>query len=172
MPVTRFCVAMVTRQVIILNYDQWTRLHVRIVHPKWPCDQPNRAWRWRTCSVNCGRFMGRRARIPWWWRRLITVRVLISSCLTIKTRNVTDRPRAGRPRKTTTRVDWLISIRARQQPFSTPGRTCSVNCGRFMGRRARIPWWWRRLITVRVLMWPPNAKLPRSAPGVLNGCPW
>jgi hypothetical protein len=38
-----------------------------------------------------------------------------------------------------------------------------------MGRRARIPWWWRRLITVRVLMWPPNAKLPRSAPAVLNG---
>jgi hypothetical protein len=40
----------------------------------------------------------------------------------------------------------------------------NVNCGRFMDRRARIPWWWRRLITVRVLMWPPNAKLPRSTP--------
>ena len=38
-----------------------------------------------------------------------------------------------------------------------------------MGRRARITWWWRRLITVRVLMWPTNAKLPRSAPAVLNG---
>ena len=76
-----------------LSSDQWTRLHVRIVHPKWSCDQTNRAWRWR-----------------------------------------------------------------------------NVNCGRFMGRRARIPWWWRRLITVRVLMWPPNAKLPRSAPAVLNGC--
>jgi hypothetical protein len=37
------------------------------------------------------------------------------------------------------------------------------NClGRFMGRRARILWWWRRLITVRVLIWPSNAKLPRS----------
>jgi hypothetical protein len=45
------------------------------VHPKWSCDQSNRAWRWR--NVNCGRFMGRRARIPWWWRRLITVRVLM-----------------------------------------------------------------------------------------------
>ena len=72
--------------------DQWTHLHVRIVHPKWSCDQSNRAWRWR-----------------------------------------------------------------------------NVNCGRIMGRRARISWWWRRLITVRVLMWPPNAKLPRSAPAVLNG---
>jgi hypothetical protein len=38
-----------------------------------------------------------------------------------------------------------------------------------MVRHARIPWWWRRLITVRVLMWPPSAKLPRSAPAVLNG---
>ena len=74
-----------------LSSDQWTRLHVRIIHPKWLCDQSNRAWRWR-----------------------------------------------------------------------------NVNCGRFMGRRARIPWWWKRLITVRVLMWPPNAKLPRSAPAVLN----
>jgi hypothetical protein len=75
-----------------LSSDQWTRLRVRIVHPKWSCDQSNRAWRWR-----------------------------------------------------------------------------NVNCGRFMSRRARIPWWWRLLITVRVLMWPPNAKLPRSAPAVLNG---
>jgi hypothetical protein len=75
-----------------LSSDQWTRLHVRIVHPKWSCDQSNRTWRW-----------------------------------------------------------------------------LNVNCGRFMGRRARIPWWWRRLITVRVLMWHPSAKLPRSAPAVLNG---
>ena len=37
-----------------------------------------------------------------------------------------------------------------------------------MGHRARIPLWWSRLITVCVLMWPPNAKLPRSAPVVLN----
>jgi hypothetical protein len=72
-----------------LSSDQWTRLHVRIVHPKWSCDQSNGAW---------------------WWR--------------------------------------------------------NVNCGRFIGC---IPWWWRRLITVCVLMWPPNAKLPRSAPAVLNG---
>jgi hypothetical protein len=75
-----------------LSSDQWTRFHVRIVHPKWSCDQSNQAWRW-----------------------------------------------------------------------------CSVNCGRFMGRRARIPWWWKRLITVRVIMWHPNAKLPRRAPAVLNG---
>ena len=47
-----------------LSSDQWTRLHVRIVYPKWSCDQSNQALRWR--NVNCGRFMGRRARIPWW----------------------------------------------------------------------------------------------------------
>ena len=58
-----------------LSSDQWTRFHVLIVYPKWSCDQSNQAWRWR--SVNCGRFMGRRARIPWWWRRLITVRVIM-----------------------------------------------------------------------------------------------
>ena len=38
-----------------------------------------------------------------------------------QTGNVTDRPRAGRPRKTTPREDWLISRRARQRPFSTAG---------------------------------------------------
>jgi hypothetical protein len=58
-----------------LSSDHWTRLHGRIVHPKWSCDQSNRACRWR--NVNCGRFMGRHARIPWWWRRLITVRVIM-----------------------------------------------------------------------------------------------
>jgi hypothetical protein len=51
-----------------LSSDQWTRLHVRIVHPKWSCDQSNRAWQWR--NVNCVRFMGHRARIPWWCRCL------------------------------------------------------------------------------------------------------
>jgi hypothetical protein len=40
-----------------LSSDQWTCLHVRIVHPKWSCDQSNRAWRWR--NVNCGRFRAR-----------------------------------------------------------------------------------------------------------------
>ena len=38
-----------------------------------------------------------------------------------QTRNVTDRPRGGRPRKTTPREDRLISRRARQRPFSTTG---------------------------------------------------
>jgi hypothetical protein len=58
-----------------LSSYQWTHLHVRIVHPKLSCDQSNRARRWRI--VNCGRLMGRRPRTPWWWRRLITVRVLM-----------------------------------------------------------------------------------------------
>jgi hypothetical protein len=38
-----------------------------------------------------------------------------------QTGNVTDRPRAGRPRKVTPREDRLISRRARQRPFSTAG---------------------------------------------------
>ena len=38
-----------------------------------------------------------------------------------QTGNVTDRPRAGRPRKTTPREDRLISSRVRQRPFSTAG---------------------------------------------------
>jgi transposase len=41
-----------------------------------------------------------------------------------KTGNVTDRPRAGRPRKTTPTEDRLISRRARQRPFSTAGALC------------------------------------------------
>ena len=41
-----------------------------------------------------------------------------------QTGNVTDRPRAGRPRKTTPREDRLISRRARQRPFSTAGALC------------------------------------------------
>jgi hypothetical protein len=47
--------------------------------------------------------------------------IIWSFFLTIKTGNVTDRPRAGRPRKTTPREDWLISIWAQQRPFSTAG---------------------------------------------------
>jgi transposase len=38
-----------------------------------------------------------------------------------QTGNVTDRPRAGKPRKTTPREDRLISRQARQRPFSTAG---------------------------------------------------
>jgi transposase len=38
-----------------------------------------------------------------------------------QTGNATDRPRAGKPRKTTPREDRLISRRAQQWPFSTAG---------------------------------------------------
>jgi hypothetical protein len=38
-----------------------------------------------------------------------------------QTGNATDRPRAGRPCKTTPREDRLISRRAQQRPFSTAG---------------------------------------------------
>ena len=41
-----------------------------------------------------------------------------------QTGNVTDRPRAGRPRKTKPREDRLISRRERQRPFSTAGALC------------------------------------------------
>jgi hypothetical protein len=33
----------------------------------------------------------------------------------------------------------------------------------------KVAFCYARLITVRVPIWPPNAKLPRSAPAVLNG---
>ena len=69
-----------------------------------------------------------------------------------QTGNVTDRPRAGRPRKTTPREDRLISRRARQRPFSTAGafrgnlafeghistRTV-IRCLHHQGMRARRP---------------------------------
>jgi hypothetical protein len=42
--------ASVVRSKTRLSSDQWTRLHVRIVHPKWSCDQSNRAWRWRNVN--------------------------------------------------------------------------------------------------------------------------
>jgi hypothetical protein len=51
-------------------------------------------------------------------------------------------------------------FRTNQSLFLLFNTACLLEC---------IPWWWRRLITVRVLMWPPNAKLPRNAPAVLNG---
>ena len=50
----------------------------------------------------------------------------------LQTGNVTDRPRAGRPRKTTPREDRLISRRARQRSFSTAG-------AHHQGMRARRP---------------------------------
>jgi transposase len=76
--------------------------------------------------------MGRLALIPWWWRRLITVRVLMWHPSIIvrlmqrfrQTGNVTDRLRAGRPRKTRPREDRFISRRARQRPFSRAGALC------------------------------------------------
>jgi hypothetical protein len=78
-----------------LSSDQWTRLYVRIVHPKWSCNQSNQAWRWR--------FMGCRApglTIPslYDWCNVFVKRVMFSDC-----------PRAGRPRKTTPREDRLVS---------------------------------------------------------------
>jgi hypothetical protein len=125
-----------------LSSDQWTRLHMRIVHPKWSCDQTNRAWRW--CNVNWT-FYG--AHIPWWWRRLITVCEAVGMHIGgFSHIRVADH----------FRVNHSIIVRLMQRFRQT-------------GNAAHIPWWWRRLITVCVLMWPPNAELLRSAPAVLNG---
>jgi hypothetical protein len=66
------------------------------------------------------------------------------------------------------RVNHSIIVRLMQR-FRRAWRRRKVNWGRSMGGRARISRWWRSLITVRELMSPPNAKLPRSAPTVLNG---
>ena len=68
-----------------------------------------------------------------------------------QTGNVTDRPRAGRPRNTTPREDRPISRRVRQRPFSTTGAlrgnlafgghisTRTVIRRLHQGMRARLP---------------------------------
>ena len=67
--------------------------------------------RWQSVGMQNGGFSHRRV------NHSIIVRLMQRF---LQTGNVTDRPHAGRPRKTTQREDRLISRRARQR-FSTAG---------------------------------------------------
>ena len=72
--------------------------------------------RWQAVGMHNGGFSHRRVADHFRVNHSIIVRLMKR-----QTGNVTDRPRAGRPRKTTPREDRLISRRARQRPFNTAG---------------------------------------------------
>ena len=74
--------------------------------------------RWQTVGMHNGGFNHRRVADHFRVNHSIIVRLMQRYR---QTGNVTDRPRAGRPRKTTPIEDRLISRRARQRPFSTAG---------------------------------------------------
>jgi transposase len=74
--------------------------------------------RWQAVGMHNGGFSHRRVADHFRVNHSINVRLMQR---VRQTGNVTDRPRAGRPRKTTPREDRLISRRARQRPFSTAG---------------------------------------------------
>jgi transposase len=74
--------------------------------------------RWQAVGMHNGGFSHRRVAYLLRVNHSIFVRLMQRFH---QTGNVTDRPGAGRPRKTTPRENRLISIRARQRPFSTAG---------------------------------------------------
>ena len=74
--------------------------------------------RWQAVGMHNGGFSHRRVADHFRVNHSIIVRLMQRFR---QTANVTDRPRAGRPRKTTPREDRLISRRARQRPFRTAG---------------------------------------------------
>jgi transposase len=74
--------------------------------------------RWQAVGMHNGGFSHRRVADHFRAIHSIIVRLMQRFR---QTGNVTDRPRAGKPRKTTPREDRLISRRARQRPFSTAG---------------------------------------------------
>jgi transposase len=74
--------------------------------------------RWQSVGMHSGGLSHRRVADHFRVNHSIIVRLLQRFR---QTGNVTDRPRAGRPRKTTPGEDRLISRRARQRPFSTAG---------------------------------------------------
>ena len=74
--------------------------------------------RWQAVGMHYGGFSHRRVADHFRVNHSIIARLMQRFR---QTGNVTDRPRACRPRKTTPREDRLISRRARQRPFSTAG---------------------------------------------------
>ena len=74
--------------------------------------------RWQAVGMHNGGFSHRRVADHFRVNHSIIVRLIQRFR---QTGNVTDRPRAGRPRKMMLREDRLISRRARQWPFSTAG---------------------------------------------------
>jgi hypothetical protein len=74
--------------------------------------------RWQAVGMHNGGFSHKRVADHFRVNHSIIVRLMQRFR---QTGNVTDRPRAGRPRKTTPREDRFISRRARQRPFSTAG---------------------------------------------------
>ena len=74
--------------------------------------------RWQAVGMHNGGFSHRRVADHFRVNHSIIVRLMQRFH---QTGNVTDRPCAGRPHKTTPREDRLISRRERQRPFSTAG---------------------------------------------------
>ena len=74
--------------------------------------------RWQAVGIYNGGFSNRRVADHFRVNHSIIVRLMQRFR---ETGNATDRPRAGRPRKTTPRDDRLISRRARQRPLRTAG---------------------------------------------------
>jgi transposase len=74
--------------------------------------------RWQAVDMHSGCFSHRRVADHFRYNHSIIVRLMQRFH---QTGNVTDRPRADRPHKTTPREDRLISRRARQRLFSTAG---------------------------------------------------
>ena len=74
--------------------------------------------RWQAVGIHNGGFGHRRVADHFKVNHSIIVRLMQRFR---QTGNVTNRPRASRPRKTTPREDRLIYRRARQRPFSTTG---------------------------------------------------
>ena len=74
--------------------------------------------RWQAVGMHNGGFSHRRVIDHFRVNHSIIVRLMQRFC---QTGNVTERPRAGRPRKMTQREDRLISRRMQQRLFSTAG---------------------------------------------------
>jgi len=92
--------------------------------------------RWQAVGMQNGGFSHRRVADHFRVNHSIIVRLMQRFS---QTGNATDRPRQGRPRKTTPRKDRLISRRARQRPFSTADALrCNLALGGHISTRIVI----------------------------------